>query len=574
MVEHGVYPWCDTFSFTAQGQLWLNHEWLAECGMYLVYQALGFEGLHALRIVLLFVVFWMGARSAVLLGASEPAAATAAGLALLNAQWRFFFDVRPYLFTYLGLALTMLFALRWIAGGRALWLVGLVPLYALWANLHSGVLAGLAMLTIFGFGSLPTSRVHARGLALAVAGCAAACLLNPFGRHILTFPFQFFGATIWAAGLNEWARTDLLGAQWCVAVYLVFGLMAAWVERRRLGLPMLLVTLAFGALSCAAWRHVPLFAIVSIPAIGLLTQRVVGFVGIKTPGKRLTRRLSWATLVMGLGALLWLLRDADLGRLSLEERFFPIDAVRFLEANPLPGRIYNAYGWGGYIAWKLGPRYRVFMDGRANTLYASEVYVDYLRIDAGAPDWRELLDRYAVGTVMLNEWERSLHADGGLFRALAASPQWGRIYADDISEIYVRRDPSTTSLWEAARAGRLWLPVAARLYLAREALEQGRLDASEETLRALLTSKDAEARACTLLAVVEVRRGHPLEAEALLRRAIRVDPQVPEAHFNLGALLMARGDVKAAFEMVEEEVRVNPGFQPARERLAQMRHHD
>ena len=573
-IDQGVFPWTDPFSFTAEGRPWMNHEWLAERGMYLVYKAFGLGGLHAVRLLLVFVTYWISGRVAVLLGVSEAAAAGAATLALLNAQWAWFFDVRPYLCTYLGLAITLLGAMRWLTGGGAAWLWVLPPFFALWANLHSGVVAGLVMLVVLAVGAMPRQRARAIRLALLAAACAAACLLNPYGIDVFVFPLQLLRSTVWATGLNEWAHTDLFGAQRGFTVYLVLVLAAVTLERRRLGLPMGLLTVAFGGLACSAWRHIPPFAIISVPAVAALLQRLASPLASKSLSSAFRQGLSWAFLVLGMGLIGVRLHQVDLAGLSLEKRFFPVDATRFLQANPLPSRVYNAYGWGGYIDWSLSPRYRVFMDGRANTLFAPEVYRDYLRIGAGALDWSGLLDRYRVGTVLLNQLERGCQGRQDLFSRIASSPEWGLIYADDIAEIYVRRDSSSQDLWEAQREGRLWYPATARLALARGALEQGRLDAAEDIARSLIRAREDEARACTLLAVVQVRRGRPQEAEALLRQAILIDPQVLEAHFDLGALLMARGDTKGARVMLEEEVRLNPDFLPAREQLEQMRQRD
>lgn len=568
MVEQRVFPWHDPFSFTASGRLWLNHEWLAECVMYYIHQqAGGVATLHVVRMGMLGGAFWTVSRVGVLLGASEASAAAAAALGVLNAQWRYFFDVRPYLFTYAGLALTLLLAFRGLdrRQARTLWL--LPPLFALWANIHSGVVAGLALMGLVTVGGWMQERSRAWPLLLATLASTLASLVNPYGVHILTFPFEFFGDTIWSAGLNEWARTDLVGQQWTFGLYLIFVAVGTLACRKAIGPPILLVTLGFGALSCLAWRHVPLFALMSVPAVAISLQ---------TWGQPLARRLAFgetARIAVALGgagaaALLLMARlhATSMSGLSLETRFFPVDAVRFLRAHPLPAQIYNAYGWGGYIAWCLHPRYQVFMDGRANTLYAPEVYREFLRIAAGGAEAEQLLEQRGVQVALLNMLEPAR----ALGQALTASGRWRRLYADDLAEIYLRVSPATAALWRDADAGALWMPPAAALANARAALQEGRFERAEEILKPLVASVETEARARLLLAVSAVRRGRPEEAEASLRRAIALDPELPDAHYNLGALLMARGERAEAVAELEKEVRINPDSRVARETLARL----
>src|SRR5207249_12003311 len=42
----------------------------------------------------------------------------------------------------------------------------------------------------------------------------------------------------------------------------------------------------------------------------------------------------------------------------------PVAAVDFIETRHVPGPIFNKYGWGRYLIFRLYPDYRVFADGR------------------------------------------------------------------------------------------------------------------------------------------------------------------------------------------------------------------
>jgi hypothetical protein len=54
---------------------------------------------------------------------------------------------------------------------------------------------------------------------------------------------------------------------------------------------------------------------------------------------------------------------------------YPTVAAAFVEARvpPRTGRLINEYTWGGYLSWRLGPRFKVLLDGRTN-LYTPEFW--------------------------------------------------------------------------------------------------------------------------------------------------------------------------------------------------------
>lgn len=56
---------------------------------------------------------------------------------------------------------------------------------------------------------------------------------------------------------------------------------------------------------------------------------------------------------------------------ELEKAGFPIKSVEYLNTNNPDGNMFNNYGWGGYLIWKL-PQYKTFIDGRMATWHIRE----------------------------------------------------------------------------------------------------------------------------------------------------------------------------------------------------------
>jgi hypothetical protein len=104
-----------------------------------------------------------------------------------------------------------------------------------------------------------------------------------------------------------------------------------------------------------------------------------------------------------------------------------------LTAHPEVGtRMYNQYGWGGYLAYRFypDPHRQVFIFGEA-ALMGDSLLNDYEDIQTLRPDWTALLDKYGVDYVVYNRGE-------ALANVLATQPGWTLAYQDSVAVIYVR----------------------------------------------------------------------------------------------------------------------------------------
>jgi hypothetical protein len=136
----------DVFSYTVAGRRWIDHEWLAEVAMALIYNSFGVIGLKLVKFLCAGAVMTLLA-----LGLAETGAAIAAqfaalaGVALALIQQMQF---RPQLFDYVRFAALIAMLARETYGRSApLWPA--IPMLALWTNLHDGFFIGLAALGIY-----------------------------------------------------------------------------------------------------------------------------------------------------------------------------------------------------------------------------------------------------------------------------------------------------------------------------------------------------------------------------------------------------------------------------------------
>ena len=152
MVTTGEFALRDAFSHTVNGGYWPNHEWLSQVVFYIVFKIGGLPGLTALAAVVVTLAWWLvwqlipgGTRVRLVL--STLAAAPFA------IEW----SLRPQIFTLLFMALTvrLLVERRYFV---------LPPLFAVWANMHGGVMLGGIVVASHGLASIASDGglLHAR----------------------------------------------------------------------------------------------------------------------------------------------------------------------------------------------------------------------------------------------------------------------------------------------------------------------------------------------------------------------------------------------------------------------------
>ncbi|MDQ2943749.1 MAG: hypothetical protein M3R21_08805, partial [Candidatus Dormibacteraeota bacterium] len=119
---------------------------------------------------------------------------------------------------------------------------------------------------------------------------------------------------------------------------------------------------------------------------------------------------------------------------SLDNSSYPVGAADWLAAHPEVGtRMYNQYGWGGYLAYRFypEPNRKVFIFGEA-ALMGDQLLNQYQDVQTLRSDWQQVLDRYKVDYIVYNRGE-------ALANVLATQTDWSLVYQDSNAAIYVRR---------------------------------------------------------------------------------------------------------------------------------------
>ena len=314
----------------------------------------------------------------------------------------------------------------------------------LWVNVHGGFIVGFLLLGGALAGELmedwKAGRLERRGLLegfkmLVLA--ALAVLVNPWGYRVWLVPFQHLGSPAHQTLIAEWASPDFHQADLWPFLGLMLTTMAVLaLSRRRVSLTDLILFLGFTAMALRSGRFVGLACLVMAPLLGRYGAAIRANWRMANGEWRMANRklqlVNWLLLaVVLLGYILKVtLPLSPAVTRQAEEMLFPTQAVDYLLAHDLPRQMFNSYNWGGYLTWRLYPRYPVFIDGRAD-VYGDDLLWEYYRVITLRPDWDEILRRHNVNLVLIE-------AGSALAALLEERPDWQRVYVDEQAVIFVR----------------------------------------------------------------------------------------------------------------------------------------
>ncbi len=540
IVEHGQVPHKDMYSFVSQGAWWVNPSWLADVWFYGLWQVGGLALLRALAAAL-FASGMALAVASVPRGAAQPAAVAVAGMACSYAVAQSVL-VRPLVFSF-PLTAWFLWVLR---PRRDRWLWTLPLCMALWVNLHAGFAAGL-ILVFLAFAAEVVALARARERAwrrarLLVAtglACGAACFVNPFGYGVLTYPFRLTGSRLFMSKVLEWMPPTADLAFMPYWVLLGATVLAVIATARRASLFDVLVLAAFAGLSIRARRQMGVFGIVALPVLARHLSLLPWPAGRRA-------RLACATLV-GAAALagVWN-RSANVERERLPEK-----AVDFLAATPLQGRLFSEYDWGGYLIWRLYPRWQVFIDGRC-LVHGDKGYREWERIYLCEEGWEQAAEERGVECMLLRH-RRPPGADGAPNPLPFASPNWATVYWDDDAAIVLRRTKANA----AFIAKHDWTLTNPALVVAPLSRRQRIPEIQAQLERKIALDPDC-AVAHENLGLCYLFRGDAKRAGAELAIALRLRPDRASAAFNMGAAAAMQGRVDDALRWFTRAAELNP----------------
>jgi hypothetical protein len=450
IVENRTIPRHDPFSHTRLGTPWIDHGWLAQAVIYLLFDTFGYAGpilFVAGLVTLAFYFVWLQCREGnqwLWAFALVIAAVTSAGI------WA----ARPQIISFTLAALVAYLLYRYKVGAdRAAW--GLPLVMILWVNIHGGFAIAFILIVAYLFGETANQLLGIETgigwrrigrLLLILVICFLVVPLNPNTFKLWAYPFQTVGIGVLQDFIAEWRPPNFHELHFHPFIWLLLAaLTAVGLSGKRADFTDLTLVALFTYMTLLAARNIALFALVTPPVIVrygtpfLADWRVRVLKREPESDKQAFEARPFFALVN------WVLLAAVLlaallrisGPISPEANEkaqaenLPVAAVAYLRENEPPGPLFNSYNWGGYIIWEL-PQYPVFVDGRTD-LYGDELLREYLATVFGNAGWRESLNRYDINLVFIESAAFLAHQ-------LRQEPGGEQVYRDDMASIFVRLD--------------------------------------------------------------------------------------------------------------------------------------
>lgn len=480
IVVTGQIPTVDGFSFTRAGEPFYNQSWLAQVGMYGLFELGGPELLVLVQALVLAGAYGLLLRLAIRQSGSLRLSVGVLLLGTLPAS----FDnwlVRPqsYAIPLFIASLYVLTAWRDPRGARAddagrlrafWWPLLLLPAFGiLWVNLHGSFVLGGALIALTFAGELLRRWLAARaerrswatgpiGVAedvltrpprpaypplwhLVVAGglTGLSWLVNPGGLQVLDYVRKLTASSQVTQLVTEWAPPSVRDPNG--AIFFLFIMVAivvlAYGERKPDPTDMLLAG-AFLWLALGAGRNNIWFVAVATPLLARQLAEWLPERGARKPYQgvpALNMALAGTIGLMLLVALPWIKPwlglPPEVGAVVHPQT--PVAAVAAVQADPRrPARLFHDMGYGSYLIW-AAPEQKVWADPRIE-LYPFEQWLDYGRLGS-AVEVESLLGKYAIDGLLLSNKEQA-----ALVAWAQARPElWELRYSDAEASYFVRQ---------------------------------------------------------------------------------------------------------------------------------------
>ena len=458
LFEHRAIPHDSFFSFVEPPRAWSDYFWLFQGLVFLIHSWSGYFGLIVLRalaylaaMVLIIRYFFNGLEE-------RERISWCAFLTVLYALILIprYVNVRPHIFTYLFIV--MFLYLLEHRPEKARWLPALA---VLWSNLHGIEYPVMWLITgSYGLehvlnrltGRAPSHRAGRRFLPWLILSMAAVCL-TPHGLRLLRLPFQslgYFSAYIAELSSIPLAQVTSLYLSQLAAPYLtIFNLflfisllvVIAGLIKRSVRVSHLLLWGGGLILLTTGHRFIYEYVLLSLPLMSanpLCSPQQIS--------RQLPRPACLVLVVVLIVSSILSVKGFFGTRPTypFSNQGLPEGVITFLNRLGAGGKLLNNPNAGGYLEWRLYPKYRIFMDMEMGPLFRADDFclAGHVFLEKGI--LQKVLARYDPSFI-------TVPIDSEKFKDLIKDvPDYALVFFDDAEVLYVsrRRHPDLAARYE------------------------------------------------------------------------------------------------------------------------------
>ena len=446
----------DIYSYTAYGREWINHEWLSELVMYLVYNLFGSPGLLFGKLLIGIVIVHI--LSSISFNRISYPLVYGPVFVLAVFIMSPGFMIRPQISTFLFTSLYIFVFHQYLERRKDL-LWSLPFIMILWVNCHGGFLIGLGMFPIIVVIELIASCLKDRDkryLHRLIFWCIlteASVLINPYGYRLLVFLYETLSVkrNIW-----EWNPVHVFDLSYIrfklFAILVILTLFFQKNRNRYWEMGIILIAMIY---ALKHQRHTPIFAIVAAPylteKLSILGRQCNLFYRIRSFHTYLILVVA-LTILISYQVFHTANKHIKTGfNILVDPRMYPVYPVHFLKENGIKGNILLPFEWGEYVIWKLYPDCKVSIDGRFRTVYPQEVIDAHFGVLRDDLKYEELLDRYSTDIILAKR-------NPFFHRLISKQKKWIYIYSDSESIIFIKNKDSYKDIVERLKRKELIYP--------------------------------------------------------------------------------------------------------------------
>ena len=424
---------------------WIFHSWLSGVFYALLLATVGTGGILAANILSAAAPFAVLYRWWSLNRPVSTAGIVLFAGAIYLASPRFYLRTEAFTMLFLSLLVTFILTTK-----RRRWhYVGIAVMFALWPNLHGGVLMGMVMLWAGALAELAQFRRAATPLLVLALVCTLLVFLcNPWG---------FGYARTWSGldtplfhAVNEWKpfweKPALTPKIWAGLMALWGVALLLWSANRERRWACLIWLLIAGAAFMQARRQMWLASLISLLVILANSQLLTGeslFRGWRawTRGDReaapaplmVNTARAGAVIVLAAFIAQGLKQNSPIATLSAT---YPTGMSRYLLTQAPPGRIFNDYEYSAALEWLLRDRRKLYID--LINAYPPQLLFEYFEIAGSSRKGKQLLDERQFDIVALRP-RTPKEGLANLAKYLDGNSEWTRTYNAKDGTIWVRK---------------------------------------------------------------------------------------------------------------------------------------
>lgn len=474
IVENKSVPSTDIFSFSTLGNLWIPFEWVWDILNYSIFSNFGFAGMSVFNSIILLGMFTVIVFTARKFKASYSVIFFILIFFLFGSFERIV--PRPHIFGYFFtvLILSLFIQYRYYNHSNLKKFYFLPLLFAVWANIHMSVLAGLLIFGLFLLSETivffkpqilnrtdfkKSSVSELKILIIVFALSVAALLVNPHG--LTTYEYVYSHITMKHIGsVNEWISpfNSMFAGKFYVIIYIIFlagGLIIVYYAFKKKDIFAALILIAMGLNSTRAIRYsvdylisIVIYFILSFDYIFTLVKNtsIKAFI-TDSPVAKLSLAVVCLIIIMAIpGDRLYhqYLKYPRFEGTGIDTTFFPSGMINFMKENQIPDigkKPFNSYEIGGYFTWNF-PGKLDFIDSRAvNESIMSEYNILFSKL----PGFEKKIQAYGFDYAMCVEKDMVIAprfmSEFIISYFATKTDEWKLVYWDDKSFLFLKDLP-------------------------------------------------------------------------------------------------------------------------------------